>query len=218
MKKKTIHTAKSGLLVIALILSASSFAQQEVIQDKNDTRPEITRQFGLSPMVTSFIAIQNNGYNEIQWSARLEQETRRYIVEYSDDGVHFHSAGEAVSTTGNYLLKHQTFTITPLLYRLRIESMEGRSVYSQSILLSGIKIDPVKIYPTIISGNTVNLIADFPVERIAVFAGNGQQVFTKEIGGKMESITVVLPALGKGMYWMHFIGQGWKTTSQFIVP
>ena len=218
MKSAIFYTAKTTLLTLQLVITASLYAQQYITQDKNDTRPEITRQFSQAPMISSFIATQQNGYNEIQWTTRLEQDTRKYIVEYSNDGIYYQSAGEALSATGKYLLKHQTFEIVPLLYRLRIEDLEGRSVYSQNILLQGISTSPVKIFPTIISGNTVNVIADFPVEHISVYAGNGQQVFTKAIGGKSESITVVLPSLGKGMYWMHFTGQGWKSTSQFIVP
>ena len=218
MRQTIFYNPRATLLILYIFTSAFVYGQQNIIQDKDNTRPEITRQFSSPPAITSLMATQHNGYNEIQWSARMEQETRKFIVEFSDNGIHYQSAGEVVSANGQYLLKHPTFEIAPLLYRLRIEDLSGRHTYSQSILLQGIDIAPVKIYPTIITGNTVNVIADFPVERINVFAGNGQQVFSKEIGGKMEAITVVLPSLGKGMYWMHFWGQGWKTTSQFIVP
>jgi hypothetical protein len=220
MRTKKFYTTKATLLSIAIFFAVAVTAQQHIIQDKNNTRPEITRKFSSPPAInpSAFFATQHNGYNEIRWSAGLEQDTRKYIVEYSTDGIYYQSAGEIISTTGHYLLKHQTFEIAPMLYRLRIEDLEGRSVYSQNILLQGIGVSPVKIYPTIITGNTVNVIAGLPVERIAVYAGNGQQVFAKEISGNTESISVVLPSLGKGMYWMHFMGQGWKTTSQFIVP
>jgi hypothetical protein len=214
---RKVIPAKAALLLFASFVCTIVFAQPELIQDKNNTRPEITRQFSSPPVITALVATQHNGYNEIQWGARLEQDTRKFFVEYSTDGINYQSAGEAIASTGNYSLKHQTFEIAPMLYRLRIQDLEGRSAYSKNILLQGVNISPVKIYPTIINGNTVNIIADFPVEQIVVFAGNGQQVYTKQVGGQAESITVVLPSLGKGMYWMHFIGQGWKTTSQFIV-
>lgn len=218
MRKTIFYNPKITLLILYIFTSAFVYGQQNVIQDKDNTRPGVARTFSSPPAINAFMATQHNGYNEIRWNAGLEQDTRKFIVEFSTDGIHYQSAGEAVSTTGQYLLKHQTFEIAPLLYRLKIEDLAGRYTYSQNILLQGTDINPVKIYPTIITGNTVNIIADFPVERINVFAGNGQQVFSKEIGGKMEAITVVLPSLGKGMYWVHAWGQGWKTTSQIIIP
>lgn len=218
MRTTIFFQSRATLLILYIFTSAFLYGQQNIIQDKDNTRPEITRQWNAPPMIGSFIAAQHNGYNEIQWTAKLEADTRKFIVEYSTDGIHFQSAGEALSTTGQYLFKHQTFEILPLLYRLRIEDLAGRYTYSQHILLQSVEISPVKIYPTIITGNTVNIIADFPLERINVIAANGQQVFTKEIGGKDQSITLVLPSLGKGVYWVHCLGRGWKTTSQLIVP
>ena len=219
MKNTTTNTVRAGLLLFAMIQGSALFAQQNITMDKNDTRPEITRQFTQPAMITGFSAVEYNGYNEIQWTASGEQDTRILIVEYSDNGVYFQSAGEALSTTGFYQLKHQTFETSPLLYRVKIEDKEGRFSYSPSVLLGGIDVHLVKVYPTIITGNTVNVIATFPVERIDVFNGSGQRVFSKEIAGRDESLTVVLPSLGKGMYWMHFSGRaGWKTTEKIIIP
>jgi hypothetical protein len=45
-----------------------------------------------------------HGYNEIQWSAVAKEDTRRFIVEYSVDGINYQSAGELTPLAGNYSL------------------------------------------------------------------------------------------------------------------
>lgn len=218
MRKTIFFKINATLLILYSLIGTHSYGQQNIIQDKDNTRPEITRQWSSPPMIGAFVATQHNGYNEIQWNAKMEGDTRKFIVEYSTDGVVYQSAGEATATNGVYLFKHQTFEVMPMLYRLKIEDLSGRYTYSQNILLQGVNISPVKIYPTIIQGNTVNIISEFPVERINIIAGNGQIAYTNDPGGKEQSITVVLPSLGKGMYWVHCHGKGWKTTGQIIVP
>jgi hypothetical protein len=50
-----------------------------------------------------------------------EEDTRRFIVEYSADGVNYQSAGELTSLAGNYTLKHYTLDTRTFLYRIRME-------------------------------------------------------------------------------------------------
>ena len=78
-------------------------------------------------------------------------------------------------------------------------------------------VSPITIYPTIITGNTVNVNTSLAVERIVIYSGNGVQVFAKEMNGQRDFIPLVIPSLGKGIYWMTFYGNGWKTTSKFII-
>ena len=213
---------KKASLVAACISVCSLYGQQNIIADKDNTRPEISREQTRQAGVFSFSAKKYNGYNEVQWSAMPETDIRKYIVEYSPDGINFQSAGETPATNGlnangNYLLKHYTQDIRPLLYRLRMESLNGKYQYSPGILLDGIDVPPVKIYPTIISGNNINIIADFPVERISIFSSAGQQLFSRDMNGVKDFTSVPIPSLSNGMYWMAFYGSGWKSTAKFVI-
>jgi hypothetical protein len=219
MRSSIFSSVKVALVVAFLAGSTASNAQQNVIANKDNTRPEITRQFSLPANISFFSVVRNNGYNDIQWASQYEQDTRKFIVEYSLDGIYFQSAGEVLATpTGNYQLKHQTFERSPLLYRIRAENLNGRFVYSRNILLSGDDVSPVKIYPTIITGNQVNINAAFPIERITVVSISGQQVYTQDVSGRTDYMTVTLPSLGKGIYIVNFSGQGWKWSDKIIVP
>jgi hypothetical protein len=218
MRKRIIQPIKAIVTSIAILFATISYEQQYVIADKDNTRPEVNGHFGSPARITSLSVTPHNGYNEIRWSALGEQDTRKFIVEYSTDWVDFQSAGEIMTSQGNYQLAHKTSDILPLVYRLRIEGADGKYYYSQNILSDGIGAPPVKIYPTSITGNVVNVIAALPVQRVTVFSGNGQQMFSQDIGGKKDYMSIVIPSLSKGMYWMNFTGNDWKTTSTFIVP
>ena len=213
---------KRTSLLTACISVCSLYGQQYVIADKDITRSATNRQFNSPAKVFSFTAVKYNGYNEVEWSSLSEQDIRKYIVEYSWDGVNFQSAGETAAsngiyTNGFYQLKHQTRETRPLLYRLRMEDLVGKFYYSPNILLDGIEVLPVKIYPTVITGNAVNIVSAFPVERITIFSTGGQQLFARDVNGQKDYFSIDIPVLSKGMYWMAFYGQGWKCTTKFVI-
>ena len=222
MWKAILQTVKATFPVIAGCLISAlctdhSYAQQYVIADKNNTRPEVNRQLSSPALVSSVAAKKFNGYNEINWSALSEQDTRRFIVEYSFDGIDFLSAGQALSSNGVYSLKHYTSDTRPVLYRIRIEELNGKFSYSSIILMDGIDIPIVKVYPTVITGNTINADAAFPVERISIVSEDGKLVFAKDLNGARDFIPLTIPALTRGMYFITFYGNGWKTTSKFLI-
>ena len=206
-------------LLAATLCIQDLSAQQFVIADKDVTRPD--QQFpDMDPSFTSFAALRGRGYNEISWAAASEQDTRRFIVEFSTNGVDFRTAGDEVTSSpdGTYGIMHYTNEQQPLMYRIRSEKMDGRMLYSKSFLVDGTPVSPVKVYPTTVTGNVVNVNADFPVRRINIFALDGNQVFAKDVNGQRDFIPVAIPSLGKGMYMMSFIGDGWQKTEKIVVP
>jgi hypothetical protein len=222
MWKTVLQQAKATFPLIAgLLFSTSminySYGQQYIIANKDNTRPETTRQYDSPARVSAITATKFNGYNEIQWNGALEQNTRKFIVEYSYDGINFQSAGQVISANGIYNLKHYTPDTRPVLYRVRIEELSGKLSYSGNILLKGTEIPPVKIYPTAVTGNIVNANADFPVERIIIVSGDGQQVFAQDLNGASNFIRINIPSLNKGLYLITFYGNGWKSTAKFMI-
>ena len=211
-------------LVQASLLSAvfSTFCytvsgQQTISSNKDDTHPEVSEQQYTPARITLFSAAGLNGYNEIQWAAMNEQDTRRYIVEYSADGINYQAAGEAAVDKGVYSLKHYTSDIGSFLYRIRIEKKDNRNAYSASYLLEGTDRPPVKIYPTIVEGNTLNLKIYFPVQSLSIHTADGRQLMQRDMGGYTGTTQLALPSLQKGIYFISFVGNGWKSTEKFMV-
>jgi len=219
MWKVILQPVKAAFPLIAGLsaLLNSAYSQQNIIADKNNTRPEV-KELQMKPArITSFAAIHANGYNEIQWTTLYEEDIRRFIVEASADGINFQTAGEMTPLAGTYTLKHYTFDTRPLLYRIRMENKDGKFYNSEAFLLDGVAISPVRVFPTIVEGNVVNVVAAFPVERVNIVSTNGQQVFAQDMGGISGSAHVTLPVLSAGTYMMTSYGNGWKSTSKIVV-
>jgi hypothetical protein len=222
----TIKTSTYALFTALFILffGGCDFAlgQQHIIANKDNTRPEISIQTAKPSFITGFAALRGSGYNEIVWTAMREDETRRYIVEYSLNGIDFQTAGEVLTHIGSYSYKHHMldedmFRDKPVLYRIKMEQMNNQSFYSGAVFLDGEANSPVRIFPTLVQNNTVNVNTAWAVEKIVVVSGSGQQVYAKDVNGQMDYIPVVLPNLNRGTYFMTFYGNGWKSTSKFII-
>jgi len=212
---------KSTYVLLVLIISfccSSASAQQYVIANKDNTHPEISDLTTAPAFINSFAVQKLNGYNQISWTARREDDTRKYIVEYSLNGIDYESAGEMLAGKGAYTFKHVIADPRPMIYRIKLEQSNNKFFYAGGLISDGVSISPVQIYPTIIHGNTINVNAYWPVERIVISSGNGAQVYAKDINGQRDLIPIVIPSFGKGMYWITFYGNGWKTTEKFIVP
>jgi hypothetical protein len=218
MRKQLLQLVQASLLSATFFLSCfAGYCQPNYIVNKDDTHPAASEQYYSPALITLFSAAAFNGYNEIQWSALNEEDTRRYIVEYSSDGVNYQTAGEMIVDKGVYNLKHHTTDIGSLLYRIRIEKKDNRFAYSTSFLLEGTDSRPVKIYPTIVETNVLNLKIYFPVQSLRIFASDGRQVIQKDMGGYTGTTQLVLPSPQKGIYFISFTGDGWKSTERFIV-
>ena len=219
MRKVILQLVKATFPIAAgfSTLINSAYSQQNIIAGKDDTHPEITAQQYNSAKIYKLSAAQMHGYNEIQWSAIAEEDTRRFIVEYSADGINYQSAGELTPFDGNYKLKHYTSDTRTFLYRIRMEKKDGRFFTSVNFLLGGVDIAPVKICPTIVEGNTLNLQMAFPVHRMNVVSFDGKQVMAKDLGGIAGTTQVAIPVLSKGQYLVTFYGKGWQSTEKFMV-
>jgi hypothetical protein len=219
MQKVILQYGKATFL-LAVVFSVFCFmntahCQQHIIANKNNTRPETTKE--MAARITFFSVASYNGYNEIQWKAMREEETRRYIVEHSSDGVNFQSAGEMLVTDGDYSLKHYTGDTRSLLYRIRIETNGGRFYNTINILQEGNDQPPVKVYPTIIENHMLNAQLYFPVQNVTVISPEGKQIFTKNLGGSSGLVQLTMPQVSKGIYFITFYGEGWKSSEKLLI-
>jgi hypothetical protein len=76
-----------------VLLGFSVYSQQNIIVNKDNTRPETTRQLTMAAKITSLKVDRFNGYNEVQWGAVGEQDTRRFVAEYTTDGRDYQTCG-----------------------------------------------------------------------------------------------------------------------------
>jgi hypothetical protein len=223
---KTININPARVLLFSLLslilfftTCTPALAQHNIVANKDNTRPEMDKVFSSPAFINSFSVEKWYGYNEIKWTAFREQETRKYVIEYSTNGIDFQSAGELIVTpAASYTLKHYTNINKPLLYRVKMEELNGKVSYSASVVIEGTNQTLVTFYPTMVNSNVININADLPIERMVIVSSSGQQVFAKELNGQSQHIPVVIPSLGKGIYFVNFYGRDWKTAGKFIIP
>jgi hypothetical protein len=98
-----------------------------------------------------------------------------------------------------------------------MEKKDGHFFNSINFLLSGVDIAPVKIYPTVVEGNTLNLKMAFPVHRMNIISLDGKQVMQKDLGGITGTTQVAVPVLNRGQYLVTFYGNGWQSTEKFMI-
>ncbi len=154
--------------------------------------------------LVSFYGTKQTGYNEIRWNTADEQNINRYVIEYSVDGSNWVTAGEqvAVNQPGghSYSFNHYTSQTVKLFYRLRIEETASGLSFSQVISING-KAGAIRVFPTIVKNNSIQVSADRPVTRIDIMDNNGALVFSKHTGGQQGYFTINLPVLSHGLYW-----------------
>ena len=219
MRKIILQIVKATGPIAAgfFLVTSSAYSQQNIIAGKDDTHPEVTAQQYMPAKIYRFSAVRMNGYNEIKWLAAAEEDTRRFIVEYSTDAINFQTAGEITPVAGDYILKHHILDSRTFLYRIRMEKKDGKFFSTGSFLLGGVDIAPVRLYPTIVTGNTVNLQMYLPVHRMSIISFDGKQVMAKDLGGITGTTQVALPVLGRGQYVVTFYGNGWQSTEKFMI-
>ena len=88
---------------------------------------------------------------------------------------------------------------------------------TDATLLDGTPGSFVSIYPTTVQGDVINVIADFPAERAAIVGMEGQNIFSKELGGLTGSFTMAVPTIEKRSLLDYVLRQGMDNTIPFLV-
>ena len=145
-------------------------------------------------------------YNEIRWKTNNEQNVSYFNVEFSTDGVNYTSAGRinAINNPASNIYSYQHFIIgyTKLFYRIKITEKNGQISYSYIATVEKKESPHIKIYPTLIKDNRLNIISDKPVEQILIYSAEGKKVFQSSPSNLTNTvnISITLPALQNGFY------------------
>lgn len=170
--------------------------------------------------LVKFTGKEYPGMNELRWTTAMEENTDKFIVEYSLNGRDFSVAGEVASMRdidgASYVFNHHIANERVIQYRLRMQDIDASSKFSPVITI-GSKARDIKLYPTVISNRTIQVISGPAIERVEVYTITGQQVHTKDVSGASGYFNVQLPALQKGMYLVRMRGLDFEKTEKIVV-
>lgn len=161
-----------------------------------------------SALVNSFYVNKLIGANEIHWTTSVVQNAENFVVEWSRDLKTFEQAGivQLTSTDGSsrYSFKHK-FESSPLVYyRLGIVTSAKTIAYTPAVQVVD-EEHATKVFPTIVKGSTFYIQTGTAYEKLQVINTGNQAVYEKGINGVTGTMTVGLPSLPKGIYFVRLL-------------
>lgn len=217
---------KNVMLLIVLLTGFAVQAQFPIVQplatgdyweieDYRRRLPELANQNSF-PRTVSFA----NGYagianikanriigaNEIYWTISGAQNVSDFRIEYSRDMRTFEPAGIVhllrTEPASDYVFRHHFYDKSPVYYRLAFVRDGQVLAYTPAVQLLDAE-NQTKVFPTVVKGSTFYIQTGLPYETLEVLNSASQSVFLKGLGGQTGTITVGLPPLGKGIYFVR---------------
>ena len=160
--------------------------------------------------LSSFTGKKVAAANELKWVTASEQNTAKFIIEYSADGSFYTTAGEldarGVNGGAAYSFLHAIGNNTALFYRLRIVERNGGSSYSPVVKINGTG-GGLQVYPTVVRDGKLYINSNEAINVVQILNSNGSLVYQKNTFSTAGLLTIQLPSLAKGMYIIRITGK-----------
>lgn len=148
------------------------------------------------------------GANELHWQLAGAQNVSDFYIEYSRDMRNFERAG-IVRLTGadagtDYVFRHEFNDRSRVYYRLALVRDGSVLAYTPAVQLLEEEAS-TKVFPTLVKGSTFYVQAGEPFEKLQVVNGASQTVFERGLGNQTGTITVGLPSLPRGIYFVRLL-------------
>ena len=145
------------------------------------------------------------GENEIRWAVGAQQNISGFVVEYSRDMRTFERAGQVqlIHTEGgtNYIFRHPFVDNNLVYYRVGIERNGSILAYTPAVQVLDEEYT-TKVFPTMVKGSTFYIRTGQPYEKLQVLNTANQPVYEKGLGNQTGTITIGLPSLPGGIYFV----------------
>jgi hypothetical protein len=147
------------------------------------------------------------GENEIVWSIGTWSNAANFVVEWSRDAQTFERAGivhlESVNG-GRYVFQHRFEDNRLVYYRIGIVTGANTIAYTPAVQVAD-EERTTKVFPTEVKGSTFYVQTGQAFEKLQVVNSSGQTVYEKGISGQTGTITIGLPALQTGVYFVRLL-------------
>jgi hypothetical protein len=148
------------------------------------------------------------GANELHWMLSGAQNVSDFYIEFSRDLRTFERAGivRLLRTDfGNkYVFRHQFNDQGLVYYRLALVRDGQILAYTPAVQVLDEEAR-TKVFPTHVQGSTFYVETGTPYEKLEVVNSSSQSVYQKGLGNQTGTITVGLPSLPKGIYFVRLL-------------
>ena len=167
----------------------------------------------------SFTVNTANSSNELQWKVSREINVKEYVVEYSLDGMNFSEAGRVPAKASTYYqFRHVTNVDRKIFYRLKMVDIDDAFKYSAIIISrAGRNDELVSIYPTVSSGQPIQVHLNSAFSSLKIFNMYGQMVHQQNPGNRTGVIYLDAKSLRTGTYTLLLEGEGTRAVQKFVI-
>ncbi|RYF82993.1 MAG: hypothetical protein EON98_10765 [Chitinophagaceae bacterium] len=170
--------------------------------------------------IINFYVNRLTGENEIVWNVGTSQNVSNYVVEWSRDLRTFERAAVVrleSANNGRYTFRHSFYDKQPVYYRIGIVTGANTITYTPAVQVLEEEAS-TRIFPTVVQGSTFYIQTARAFEKLQVLNSASQSVYEKGINGQTGTITVGLPALPKGIYFVRLLDANrWEQVQRILV-
>ncbi|MDQ6610127.1 MAG: T9SS type A sorting domain-containing protein [Bacteroidota bacterium] len=217
-----------NLLLATLLFAAAVTKSQPVVQPVSSgdywTTKEYINRLSELANTTTFPTTINfaNGYaainsfkvnriigaNEIHWDVGALQNVSDFYLELSHDLKTFERAGlvRLIRKEGgtNYVFRHTTTDENLVYYRLALVSYGIVMAYTPAIQMLDEEYT-TKVFPTLVKGSTFYIQTAQQFDKLQVINSANQSVYEKGLDKQSGTITIGLPSLPAGIYFVRLL-------------
>jgi hypothetical protein len=158
----------------------------------------------LPVVFTNFTASSFEKNTILNWSIANEKNVKEYQIERSENGIDFSTIGKVeANLLATYQFIDESKSNTSLAYyRIKAIDIDGKFISSKIIKVEKeSKSSSVKIYPTIVTGNTpIHIQHNESQAELMIYNMNGQLVKTQQVTSSTSNF--VLNEISKGIYFV----------------
>lgn len=157
--------------------------------------------------------------NEIVWNIGTWNNATNFVVEWSRDAQNFERAGIVhleSANSGRYVFRHRLDDNRLVYYRIGIVTGANTIAYSPAVQVAEAQYT-TKVFPTEVKGSTFYVQTSQPFEKLQVVNSAGQAVYEKGLDGETGTITIGLPSLNTGIYFVRLLSKNVPPHVQRIV-
>lgn len=214
------HAANSKTIVEGLLLgnnSASIGANNGIFGDPcggtfKRLYIEAVYSLALPLKLVSFSGTAYASVNKLSWQTTDEINTKVFLIERSNDGIHFSTIGTVAAANqhgnNNYSYSDDKLQGSVQFYRLKMMDIDGKSQYGNIIKLQSSSVSRFTVFPNPVT-NSVTLNGLHSKGQIEISDIQGRVI--KKVTVIAQTQTINLENYSKGMYII-----GYRYDNNFI--
>lgn len=161
------------------------------------------------PLPVTFTSAKATCYDEkiqIEWNTQSEPTPCLYAVQASDDGAQFSDVTtlETTATSTNAIAYSTELNLNgaakPGYLRVRRTSPDNTNAYSPVITVDCPEEAQLSIYPTMVTGDGINIICNEPISEIVLYSVDGKRVQVFPVPDKREFVITLNKDIALGQY------------------